>query len=425
MNVREKDTPVAHAITGNAIESVNTQSGSNELLPTDAVKALLGGDDVGEGMCSWDIPPPLDLLFRRSRQDQGRNRPGRSDSNQAHNSSAPATVPAKSLPKQGTLASLWQRFTLALMEGAGKPVRALNSSAALRFGTMLGRFAHAVAGKQRRRAVANLHLAYGDTMAPGERAALARRVFEHYGRCVVEFLRSPSVTRDDLDARVTCEGYEHIERAQALGKGVIFVSGHFGNWEILGRWGAQVRGLPLTVVAKDPKQPSLAAYLRRMREGSGFGVLSMGESARSLLRVLKRGEIICLLADQNSGDLFAPFFGVPAGTPSGPAALALHSGAVLLPIHCIATDGPNFHIRCQPPVPAESTGDREADTLRLTIALNAALESAVREHPDQWLWLHNRWKAAFDAGNRQRAWGVSGDPASDAAFGEAYERWRA
>lgn len=337
-----------------------------------------------------------------------------------------ATSPARPAQRRDSRGSrftlLWQRFTLALMMSAARPVQAMSLPASYRFGTAFGRFAHFVAARQRKRAVANLRLAYGDDLTPKERATLTRRVFEHYGRCVVEFLRSPTMSKAELDARVTCDGFEHIEQALAAGRGVIFVSGHIGNWEILGRWGALIRNLPLTVVAKDTKNPALAAYVRRMREGSGFGVLSMGESARSLLKVLRRGEIICLLADQNSGDLFAPFFGIPTGTAFGPAALALHSGAVLLPIYCLATNEGNFHIRCFPPVPAVVTGDRDADQQRITAELNHRLESVVREYPDQWLWLHNRWKAAFDAGNRTRAWGDPGE--SEAAYQQAYARWR-
>ena len=325
-------------------------------------------------------------------------------------------------PLGSHLTQLWQRFTLTLMMSVARPVQAMSPSSAYRFGTVFGRLAYIFASRQRRRAKANLYLAYGDRLSAKERAALTRRVFEHYGRCVVEFLRSPAQSVEELDARVTCDGFEHIEEARAAGKGVIFVSGHIGNWEILGRWGALTRVLPLTVVAKDTRNPSLAAYIRRIRERSGFGVLSMGESARSLLRVLRRGEIICLLADQNSGDIFAPFFGAPAGTALGPASLALHSGAVLLPIYCLAQPDGNFHIRCFPPVSAVPTDDREADQKRIITELNSRLESVVREYPDQWLWLHNRWKSAFDPGNRVRAWGDSKD--SEAAYQQAYARWR-
>lgn len=334
----------------------------------------------------------------------------------------PTRPPQKRESRSSQFTELWQRFALSLMVFAARPIQAMSLSAAYRFGTSFGRFAHFVATRQRKRAEANLRLAYQDTLTPKERAILTRRVFEHYGRCVIEFLRSPTMSRAELDARVTCEGFEHIEQARAAGRGVIFVSGHIGNWEILGRWGALIRDLPLTVVAKDTKNPALAAYLRKMREGSGFGVLSMGESARSLLKVLRRGEIICLLADQNSGDMFVPFFGIPTGTAFGPASLALHSGAVLLPIYCLSTKEGNFHIRCFPPVSAIPTNDREADQRRITTELNQRLEAVVREYPDQWLWLHNRWKAAFDAGNRARAWGDSEE--SEAAYQKAYSWWR-
>ena len=92
---------------------------------------------------------------------------------------------------------------------------------------------------------------------------------------------------------VSCEGWEHIAAAQARGKGLLLVTAHLGNWEILGRWLTNIQGLNLTVVAREPENPALGRYLRRMREGAGFAVLSKGESARGLLRILKRGDAIC------------------------------------------------------------------------------------------------------------------------------------
>lgn len=316
---------------------------------------------------------------------------------------------------------LWQRFVLSLLTNAARPVQSLSRSAALRFGTRLGSFAYRVAGRQRERSIRNLHLAYGDTMPLSERKALTRRVFQHFARGMVEFLRAPLLTRDELDRLVTCEGWEHIEAARASGGSVVLITAHMGNWEILGRWLANIKKIPLTVVARDPENSALGDYVRRMREGAGFSVLSKGESARSLLRVLKNGEFICILPDQNSGDVFVPFFGVPAGTAAGPAALALHADAPIIPLYCLQKADGAYRIICLPPLTTPRTGDRKADTRNLMAEANRVLESVIRETPDQWLWLHNRWKSIFSDTFRDTAWPEGTDTPE---YRTACARWR-
>lgn len=303
------------------------------------------------------------------------------------------------------------------MTAAAARLQALSPSAALRFGNGVGNLAYRVAKRQRRRALANLYLAYGDELTPAERDACTRQVFRHFGRGVAEFLRAPARSPAELSQIVSCEGWEPVQAALEQGKGLIFVTGHLGNWELLGRWLATVKKLPLTVVAREPDNPALAAYMRSMRENAGFTVLSKGDSARGLLRALRRGEVIVILADQNSGDVFTPFFGLPTGTAAGPATLALHSGAALIPLFCVQTPG-GFHVRCFPPLDATATPqDRQADILRITTQMNQVLESVVRQYPEQWLWLHNRWKSAFEPKYRA-VWDGRDD------FELARERWR-
>jgi KDO2-lipid IV(A) lauroyltransferase len=286
-----------------------------------------------------------------------------------------------------------------------------------------------VAGRQRRRALANLHLAYGDTLSPSQRDTLTRQVFQHFGRAIIDFLRAPALRLTDLNALISCEGWEPVETARNRGKGIIFVTGHLGNWELLGRWLATVQKIPLTVVAREPEDPALAHYMRTMRESAGFSVLSKGESARGLLRALKRGEAILILNDQNSGDVFVPFFGIPTGTAVGPASLALHSGAALIPLYCVEKPDHSFHMICLPPVDVANTATgaeedmdtpcpKQAEVLRITTQLNQVLEGIVRQYPEQWLWLHNRWKSAFDEKRREAVWG------NDPAFDAARERWK-
>jgi KDO2-lipid IV(A) lauroyltransferase len=211
-------------------------------------------------------------------------------------------------------------------------------------------------------------------------------------------------TDEELAQQVTVEGWEHVEKARQDGKGIIITTGHIGNWEMLARWLPQVQKLKLTVVAKDPKGAALADYMRKMRQNAGYAVLSKGESARPLLRVLQRGEVIFILPDQNSGDVFVPFFGLPTGTAAGPASLALHTGASLVPVFCLTKPDGTFHVICQPPIGTVSTGDRESDVSRIMTQFNAVLEAMIRQYPEQWLWLHSRWRSVFEEKNRARAW---------------------
>ena len=329
---------------------------------------------------------------------------------------APRNDKADKFPRSTTL--LWQRFVLSVMTGAASTLQALPRPVALRFGTGLGRLGYHFAQSKRKRAIKNLHLAYGDTgLSPKEREQIARGVFEHFGRSLVEFLCAPKLTPAAVASMVTCEGWEHVANAQAKGKGVLLVTAHLGNWEVLGRWLAHVQQLPLTVVAKDPKEPAFAAYLRQMRESAGFAVLSKGESARDLLRVLRKGNAICLLPDQNSGDVFVPFFGVPCGTVAGPASLALHTGAPLIPIYCIEAEN-GYRVICLPEIKVENAAGGEAEVARLTTEVNAVLEAMIRRYPSQWLWLHNRWKSSFEEKNHARAW------QSEAGFDAARARWQ-
>lgn len=322
---------------------------------------------------------------------------------------------------------LWQRLVVGAMIHATAGIQALSRPAALRFGDNLGKLAYRVAGRQRRRCLANLHLAYGDELTPAQRDSQTRQVFRHFGRAIVEFLRAPARSTTALSQLISCDGWEHVEAALHRGKGIVLVTGHLGNWELLGRWLATVQKVPLTVVAREPDNPALATYIRSMRENAGFTVLSKGESARGLLRALRRGEAILILADQSSSDVFAPFFGIPAGTAAGPATLAMHSRAALVPICCVETPEHTFHVTCFPPLPitdgtttsaAIASEDRQCAVQRITARMNQVLETIVRQYPEQWLWLHNRWKSAFEEKNRTIAW------TDDKELAVARERWK-
>lgn len=291
---------------------------------------------------------------------------------------------------------------LRALTGMTGRVQKMDRPRALRLGANLGRVGFHVARRARFTADRNLRLVHGRTMSQRDRDAFVRQVFEEFGKTTIDFLRGPILDADAVDRLVPhVEGLEQFEEVRAAGKGIVLMTAHLGNWELFGRW-ASAHGVPMTVVARDPEDAALGAYVRRMRENAGLGVLSRGSSARDLLKVLKKGEVIGLLPDQNRGDVFAPFFGVPCGTPSGPAVLALHTGAALMAAYCVREPDDTYRILCLPPLEVVSTGDALADQTRIMTEANAILESVVKRYPTQWLWLHDRWKGTFQEQNRHR-----------------------
>lgn len=337
--------------------------------------------------------------------------------------SAEATGTNKERPTFGRAHTRrWQRFLLwAARTWAGRLQR-IGRARAIREAERLGAFAFQVSHLFARRpinyALRNLRLTQFPTpnATQAEREAFIRRVFINFCKGIVDFLRGPVITPQDLETLVRADGFEHAEAARQAGKGIIFVTAHLGSWEMLGRWLA-AHGLPLTVVAREPENPDFADYVRELRENAGFNVVYRGASVRSLLQVLRSNRSVGLLPDQNSGDVFLPFFGVPAGTPVGPATLALHTGAALIPTYCVREPDDTYRLLILPPIDTHPTGDRDADVNRITADVNRVLESVVRQYPDQWLWLHNRWKSAFEDRNLPRAWPEGRDPA-------VWERWK-
>jgi KDO2-lipid IV(A) lauroyltransferase len=303
----------------------------------------------------------------------------------------------------------WQRFVLAVVTFLSGRLQKMPRAKAMRFGEHLGAFIYTVnrrfVKRSHRYALRNLRLTQfprPDATIP-EREVFIRRVLIHFSKVLVDFLRGPSLTSEELHRIVAAEGMAYAEASRRAGKGTIFITAHLGNWEMLGRYLA-AEGIPLTVVAREPEDPALAAWVHHMREGAGMSVAYRGGSVRELLSLLKRNQAIGLLPDQNSGDVFIPFFGVPAGTAVGPATLALHTGATLIPSYCVRLPDDTYRLLLLPPIPTHATGDKNADILRIMMEVNRVLESVIREYPDQWLWLHNRWKSAFEEGNRNRSW---------------------
>jgi KDO2-lipid IV(A) lauroyltransferase len=266
----------------------------------------------------------------------------------------------------------------------------------LRIGRAAGALAYRILGGTRRLALRHLALAFPEK-PEAEREEITRRMFMHLGCSAME-ITSIASYQERLTAYIRERDPEVLRAAVGKGKGVVFVTGHLGNWELMARLVAKV-GAPVSAVAKRGGDQRLMKLIEDWRDDGGVTTLWREDpsTARALLKVFKEGRVLGLLVDQDTKvqGIWVPFFGRPAYTPRAPADLALRTGAPLL----VGTshrpterpgDGLIFEVTEVPYDPAPA--DREAEVWRVTAACQAVMEDAIRRHPADWVWMHERWK---------------------------------
>lgn len=259
-------------------------------------------------------------------------------------------------------------------------------------GTGIGLFFYAVDGGHRRLAVSQLRAAF-PTRSEAECRSIARRTFVHFGQSLVMLLRMSTLSPREILAEVEFEGENRIRTALAAGKGAIVFTGHFGFWELHGLAHALVLG-PMSVLARPLDNPFLHDLLERMRSATGNQVIYRQRAMRKVLRALGQNEVVGILIDQHiQGADAVPvdFFGRPAATTSAVAALALRTGAALVPIFAVPLPDGRCRLIYEHPVELSSvaSGDR---VLELTQRCTDVLEMYVRRYPHLWLWMHRRWR---------------------------------
>ncbi|MCC7174043.1 MAG: lysophospholipid acyltransferase family protein [Bryobacterales bacterium] len=240
----------------------------------------------------------------------------------------------------------------------------------------------------RRTALRNLSMALPELDAAG-RKRVVDGVFRSIARLLVAFARFPRIDGRNVGQWIRCEGREHLEEGLRLGRGVLVATGHLGNWELSAFAHALMTG-PMYVVARPLDNPRLDALVARRRALSGNRTIQKKDFARGILKALAANQVVGVLVDQNSTPehgVFTDFFGIPACTNAGFARLAAHSGAAVI-VGCAlwSEEERRCVLRFYPRV--EISGDPQADTQRL----QRRLEDIIRKHPDQWLWIHRRWK---------------------------------
>lgn len=274
------------------------------------------------------------------------------------------------------------------------PMQLVPLRAASWLGERLGVLAFTFARGERKKALASLQTAMPDR-TEAERVQLARECFRHIGRSVMEM-----VNIEQFDARrgelVEWEPSARaaMDAALARGKGVVFVTGHFGNWELLARYVA-LENYPAAVIGKEASDPRTTKLIERFRNSGKLRVIWRGSqgAAKEILRALKGNSILGFLIDQDTKvqSVFVPFFGKLAKTPRAAADLALRTGAAPLIGFCTRVGPLKYRITMRElPLP---TSEGEEAVLALTTAFTQGIEEQIRAHPDQWVWMHQRWKS--------------------------------
>lgn len=287
-----------------------------------------------------------------------------------------------------------QRLEYALVWLTVKGVGALPRPLARAVGIVLGRMVYLLHFRLRRVGLKNLAMAMPEK-SRREHARILRGVFTSLGRQLAEVCLFPRYTRENVGKVVVYDGFENFERALARGKGVLFLTGHLGGWE-LSSFAHSLHGYPLHIVIRPLDNIYLDQFIRHYRTMHGNATVDKDDFVRGLLSAMRAGQTVGILMDTNMTPpqgVFVDFFGIPACTASGMARIALRTDAAVVPGFTMWDPAlRKYRLRFDPAVTLIRTGNDDADVVANTALFTKIIEEYVRRYPDQWLWVHRRWK---------------------------------
>lgn len=261
----------------------------------------------------------------------------------------------------------------------------------------LGTLAWYFAGKTRKLTLTHLRMAYPEK-TDGELRDLSRRNFSMLGKNAGEILRSARIRNlAQLEEILVTHGLEHFQQAQEKGRGVIFLTCHLGAFD-LQVTNMAMRGLNPNIIGTPLKDKRLNDLLWNYRNLHGAIAIARGKETFRMLKVLKSGGSVALLIDQDTKvkTVFVDFYGIPASTPVGATVLAMKTGAAIIPTYIYLGEDGMQHMHLLPEMPMRVTGDEDEDVRYNTQVLTNFIEEKIREHPEQWVWMHERWKTRPD-----------------------------
>lgn len=295
--------------------------------------------------------------------------------------------------KEGHKTSLRDRLEYGAVRALQELVCALPPAAARELGAALGEIAFTILRIRRDVVMGHLERIFGCEMSTEELVAIARRSYRNFGRMVFEYARFPRLSPELIEKTVTLKGRGHLDRALEAGQGAILVAGHFGNWELFAT--LALLGYPVTFLVGEQHNLLIDALMNRLRARFGVEIVPLTGSLKGVFRALRRNRVVAMLSDQDAGrtGVFVDFFGTPASTPYGPGRFAAAAGAPLLPGMMVRQGGGRHEIVVCPPIdPAPEGTSREEAARIYTQGYTRVLEDFVRRYPDQYFWMHRRWK---------------------------------
>jgi KDO2-lipid IV(A) lauroyltransferase len=286
----------------------------------------------------------------------------------------------------------WLQYIAAV--ATVKLLGALPRALARAIASATARLAFLLLPKLRKTSDFNLRLAFPEWDAK-KRREVTRAMVRNLGWMAAEFARLPKYSKENIEQFVILDGHENFLAGKQKGKGVLYLTGHIGAWE-LSSFAHALYGFPLHYMARPIDNTRLDTFVNGYRSLSGNAPIFKNESARVMLKILKEQGTVGILADQNTmpqEGVFVDFFGTPACTSTGIARVALHTDAAVVPGYVYWDPRiRKYRLRFEPPVELVRTGDTERDVRENTARFAKIVEGIIREHPEQWVWLHARWK---------------------------------
>jgi len=271
----------------------------------------------------------------------------------------------------------------------------LRRKSAIFLGQILGRAAYFLLKDDRKTTLQNLRFALGRELGEKRIKRISLEVFENIGKNIADVFRLRKFDWEKIKQIVETEGLEDLDRAYNKGRGLIGLSGHIGNFELLATY-LSLRGYKFSVVGREIYDPRLNQLLIENRERMGFENINSADDVRKIIFSLRQGRGVGILADQDSKrvkGVYVDFFGRKAKTPVGPALLHLKYGFPMIPLAILRSGRYDYRIIVKKPIFFTPTGEKERDLVRITQLYTSELEKIIRENPSQWVWMHKRWRS--------------------------------
>lgn len=279
------------------------------------------------------------------------------------------------------------------LRALGKLLCLLPRKTSLKIGEALGNVVYRL-GIRTKVTRDNLSHAYPE-FSPARIENIVKGCYRHFGTFLAEFARIPLLSMENVDDLVESDDRDVLDQSQARGRGGIIVSGHLGNWELMGA-SIAVLGYPVSYIVTDQQNPKVDRLMDRIRETAGAKIFKRKEAVKGVIKALRNNELVAILSDQDAHEAgaFVPFFGRLASTPRGAATFALRTRADLISVESYRQGIGKLRVIHKFVSQENLPDDRDEAIIELTRRFTEYLENAVRRHPEQWFWMHRRWKTS-------------------------------